>query len=339
MQLLSEHSFVGFHKPETNLFRLPNEWTDITAQVTSLAEMKLVEYVLKHTWGYSEFDMVKKITTDEFMYGRKKKSGERVDNGTGLSKPSVIAGLKSAVTHGLLEEETDDSDKARIKKYYKLKMRNPIEEDEPENEEVQSDVKNLYIGVKKFDIEGKESLHRSEKDTLRKIYIRNSKSKLQRKISKAKQGYHSFQAVGDLLKQKTEEQGREVQHIPESMEASIDDISTEFHDASNRRSNRTHVLHIYQVSGKTEERFTSYLYEARSITKQQGSVKKKMPYFFRVLEDITGIQQRAENTFSDVPKTPQHALQRTFSLKTGKSPYPFSNRNQISQTGETPKGG
>ena len=166
MQTLSEQTFEGFSKPEANFFRLPNEWTDITAQVTSLAEMKLVEYVLKHTWGYSEFDMVKKITTDEFMYGRKKKSGERVDNGTGLSKPSVIAGLKSAVTHGLLEEETDDSDKARIKKYYKLKMRNPIEEDEPENEEAQSDVKNLYIGVKKFDIEGKESLHRSEKDTL-----------------------------------------------------------------------------------------------------------------------------------------------------------------------------
>src|SRR3989442_9926936 len=131
MQSLSEPIFAGFSKPEANFFRLPNEWTDITAQVTSLAEMKLVEYVLKHTWGYSEFDLVKKITTDEFMYGRKKKSGERIDNGTGLSKPSVIAGLKSAVKHGLLEEETDDSDKARIKKYYKLKMKASLDEPEP----------------------------------------------------------------------------------------------------------------------------------------------------------------------------------------------------------------
>src|SRR5207247_1389819 len=116
MQTLSEQQFEGFNKPEANFFRLPNEWTDITAQVTSLAEMKLVEYVLKHTWGYSEFDMVKKITTDEFMYGRKRKSGERIDKGTGLSKPSVIAGLNNAVKHGLLEVEIDDSDKARIKK-------------------------------------------------------------------------------------------------------------------------------------------------------------------------------------------------------------------------------
>ncbi len=311
MQDLADQTFEGFSKPEANFFRLPNEWTDITAQVTSLAEMKLVEYVLKHTWGYSEFDVVKKITTDEFMSGRKKKSGERIDTGTGLSKPSVIAGLKSAVKHGLLEEEIDDSDKARIKKYYKLKMRNPIEEDEPEKEEAHADVKNLYIGVKKFDIEGKESLHRSEKDTLRKIYIRNSKIKIQGSVSKEKQGYQSFQAIGDLLKQKTKEQGREVQHLPESIQVSIDDISTEFNDASNRRSNRTHVLHIYQVAGKTEERFNSYLYEARSITKQQGSIKKKMPYFFRVLEDVIGVQQRVVNTFSDASTTPQNALQQT----------------------------
>jgi hypothetical protein len=127
-----------------------------------------------------------------------------------------------------------------------------------------------------------------------------------------------------------------VQHLPESIEASIDDISTEFNDAGNRRSNRTHVLHMYQVSGKTEERFASYLYEARSITKQQGSIKKKMPYFFRVLEDITGVQQRAGDTFPDAPTAPQNALQQKISLETGTSPYPFSNRNLMSQRGESP---
>src|SRR5437588_8793293 len=122
--------------------------------------------------------MVKKITTDEFMYGRKRKSGERIDIGTGLSKPSVIAGLKSAVAHGLLEEETDDSDKARIKKYYKLKMRTPIEEDEPEKQASHADVKNVNIGVKNFNSRGKETLQRSEKDTLeRYINVRKQNKK------------------------------------------------------------------------------------------------------------------------------------------------------------------
>jgi len=35
------------------------------------------------------------------------------------------------------------------------------------------------------------------------------------------------------------------------------------------------------------------LYEARSVTKQQGNVKKKMPYFFSVLEDILNIKKSA----------------------------------------------
>src|SRR6266852_2003726 len=154
MNTLSVPKFQGFSKPETKFFRLPNEWTDITANITSLAEMKLVEYVLKHTWGYSEFDMVKKITTDEFMYGRKKKDGTRIDTGTGLSKPSVIAGRKGAVKHGLLTEEIDERDRARIKKYYKLKMKTPLEETEPEKEASHADVKNVYTGVKNFDSRG-----------------------------------------------------------------------------------------------------------------------------------------------------------------------------------------
>src|SRR2546430_2215970 len=143
--------------------------------------------------------MVKKSTTDDVKYGRKKKNGERVDKGTGLSKPSVIAGLKSAVKHGLLEEEIDDSDKARIKKCYKLKMRNPIEEEDPEKEEVHADVKKLYIGVKNFNIRGKTSLHRSEKDTLeRYINVIKQNGKDQDEI-----GYYAKLLADKLSDQKS----------------------------------------------------------------------------------------------------------------------------------------
>jgi hypothetical protein len=77
------------------------------------------------------------------------------------------------------------------------------------------------------------------------------------------------------------------QEIPVSIKVTIDEISSEFGEKRNFRSNLTHVLHIIQKSGKKPEHFTTYLYEARSITKQQGNVKKKMPYFFKVLEDIS----------------------------------------------------
>lgn len=116
--------FDGFEVPEQNWFRLPNSWTDVTAQITSLAELKVIEYVLRHTWGYQEYGIVKRISIDEFMEGRKRADGTRMDSGTGLSNKSVIKGTRRAVEDGLLIEEVDDSDRGRIKKYYSVRMKN-----------------------------------------------------------------------------------------------------------------------------------------------------------------------------------------------------------------------
>jgi len=100
-----------------------------------------------------------------------------------------------------------------------------------------------------------------------------------------------FQAMGELLKDKFKKKMIDLKQIPESLKVSVEAISNEFGEKRNFRSNLTHIIRILQQSGKKPENFASYLYEARSITKQQGSVKKQMPYFFRVLEDIVGIQK------------------------------------------------
>lgn len=176
-------AFTGFDRPRQNWFKMPSNWTDITAAMSSIAELKVVEYVLKHTWGFQEYGLCKRITNDEFMHGRRRKDGTRLDKGTGLSKPSVIAGLQAAVAHGLLLEAIDDSDKARVKKYYSLRMMPGLddefvaESDEPPGsphpgtdrggvKDVNAGVKNLYPAVKTFYPRGKESLPRTEKETL-----------------------------------------------------------------------------------------------------------------------------------------------------------------------------
>jgi len=152
-------SFSGFSKPESNYFKMPNDWPNITAKITSLAELKVVEYVLRHTWGYEEYGISKKITTDEFMNGRKRLDETRIDKGTGLSNRSVIDGLRRAVAHGLLVEEVDDSDKARVKKRYKLKMKSF-------QEDPQSGVKKVHTGVKKLHSNCEETSQRSERNTI-----------------------------------------------------------------------------------------------------------------------------------------------------------------------------
>ena len=38
-------SFPGFDIPRQNWFKMPNNWTDITAAISSIAELKVVEYM------------------------------------------------------------------------------------------------------------------------------------------------------------------------------------------------------------------------------------------------------------------------------------------------------
>jgi hypothetical protein len=136
-------SFAGFDRPESNFFRMPNSWTDITAEIDSIAELKVVEYILRHTWGYQEYGIKKHITIDEFVNGRRRQDGSRMDKGTGLSERAVYDGLRKAVENGLIDEEIDDSDRGRVKKSYSLRMRQNGRADE-ELQTLQPGVQTLH---------------------------------------------------------------------------------------------------------------------------------------------------------------------------------------------------
>lgn len=113
-----DSKFMGFTDPKENWSKLPHELIGQLPTIETIGEMKVILYVLRHTWGYH--DTEKRITLDEFMRGRKTKEGKRIDSGTGLSEPTLRSGIEKAVEHGFLTVETDDSDKGRIKKIYSL---------------------------------------------------------------------------------------------------------------------------------------------------------------------------------------------------------------------------
>lgn len=144
--------FPGFDIPDQNWFKVPNEWTDIASGMT-LAERAVVMYVLRHTWGYREFNKSKSISTDEFEHGRKRKDGTRIDKGTGLSRMSILKGIRNAVENGYLKVEEDRTDLGRMKKKYSLRM-------------YRSDVKKVDTDVEKLDAGGLKNRPRTEKDTL-----------------------------------------------------------------------------------------------------------------------------------------------------------------------------
>lgn len=154
-------SFSGFDEPLENWSKLPNALIAALPLVTSLAELKVILYVLRHTWGYKEYQQFKPITTDEFANGRKRKDGTRIDPGIGMSEPSVRSGINSALEHGFIKVEIDSQDLARVEKSYRLNI-NAVEGERS----LPPDEKNLPPEGKKFTTGGKESFHRSEKDTL-----------------------------------------------------------------------------------------------------------------------------------------------------------------------------
>jgi hypothetical protein len=251
-------NFDGFDVPDQNWFRLPNSWTDITRQITSLAELKVVEYVLRHTWGYREFGIAKRISINEFMNGRRRGDGSRIDSGTGLSKPSVIEGVRSAVRDGYLVEQIDDSDRGRVKKYYVLRMRDdtspsaldegsepsPSAHSDTRVKKLNADVKNLYRGVKKLDRGSKESLPRSEKDTQERNLT----------VTTAGNGDENRSPVGQLPRQPLE---------PEQNDLLVGDMLEQFRDEAS--------LPFYRmVAEKVPE---SKIREIMSAIRQDDSIK------------------------------------------------------------------
>jgi hypothetical protein len=133
MAAVVEETFPGFWHPdeyEVGFTKLPHEFIEEMPKMSD-TELRIVLYILRHTWGYQEIDNEtsrrkigrgKKITTDEFMHGRKRQDGSRMDSGTGLSDRGVKNGIEQAIRHGYIICEVNDHDKARIKKYYSLKL-------------------------------------------------------------------------------------------------------------------------------------------------------------------------------------------------------------------------
>ena len=83
--------FEGFGAPRYT--QIPDELFDVLLPVLSGAELKILLYICRRTFGFKK--EADSISYSQMTGGIIKKSGERLDGGTGLSKDSVGRALKS----------------------------------------------------------------------------------------------------------------------------------------------------------------------------------------------------------------------------------------------------
>jgi hypothetical protein len=166
-----EYIFPGFPtiNDQDGFTQISNHWFDILQQIDNLAELKVVFYVMRHTWGYQDKDgkrdEFKKITTDEFVNGRQRSDETRIDSGTNLGLTATKDGIKKATQHQYLICDVNDNDRARIKKYYGLKMLEKVETLDSRNPT--ADGHNPTIQGRIVTTNETHSDHRTKKETLR----------------------------------------------------------------------------------------------------------------------------------------------------------------------------
>ena len=126
----SFEQFPGFTRPESNYYRLPNNWFDIWQQARQtlaaadrpariVAPLKITEYIIRHSWGWQNFSEPIRLTRTELRQGRQDKKQKRLDQGTGLGSQATISrGIELAIELGLLEQHCDNSDPARQTRHY-----------------------------------------------------------------------------------------------------------------------------------------------------------------------------------------------------------------------------
>ena len=152
--------FAGFGEPKENWSRLPHVLIDELSNITSEAELKVILYILRHTWGYQDAD--KRITNDEFCKGRKRKDGTRIDAGCGISRNSIRSGIEKAVEHGYIVVEEDSHDLARISRWYALASDEESRGSEVDPRRAEVDPRRAEVDPRRAEVDP-----RTEKETIR----------------------------------------------------------------------------------------------------------------------------------------------------------------------------
>jgi|SRR5579884_3427132 DNA-binding transcriptional ArsR family regulator len=290
--------FRGFVSP--NYTSVPDELFDEFLAVLSGAELKVLLYVVRRTFGFKKESDA--ISLNQLVDGITTRDGRRLDYGTGLSQSTVQVALKGLIEKNLIVATKRVSrERGNEATTYALNVLTPSAETRQ--------TPSPEIG---------EGLHRKSapQDTvtqetgLQPSKLRSANTEWggeetgRTREAAAGNSPTGFQAVGSIL-----DHHRRAS-VPEDavqiLRPYISEVAHAFGDRAPLASSTVRAVNLLRRSGVAVPVFIARLYEARSLTKDRvrvvntttidrpaaRSVKLQMAYFFTVLEQLLGVKER-----------------------------------------------
>ena len=122
----SSLNFSGYFAP--NYTPVPDQLFDEHLHLLSGAELKVLLYICRRTFGFKRGS--DNISLNQMLSGIVKKDGTRLDNGTGLSKSTLLKAIKSLVDMNLIVSEQRSSESnGNEPTNYRLNVRDSLERD------------------------------------------------------------------------------------------------------------------------------------------------------------------------------------------------------------------
>jgi len=95
----SDQKFSGFPpEPSMNFWSYPKDMDGYWHQLSG-SEQKVLDYILRHTWGFNK-------TSDEISFSQLEKGIKNFDKGTGLSRPTIIKAIKGLIIKNFIFKKT-----------------------------------------------------------------------------------------------------------------------------------------------------------------------------------------------------------------------------------------
>jgi len=254
----------GFLKPTTT--PTPDEIFDVWLSKLTGSELKVLLYIVRRTFGFGKD--VDAISLSQITKGIRKKNGEVLDLGTGLSRKSAYQAVQN------------------LEKRELIKVGRALAEDRINEINTYSLVFREGVGEKLPYGRGKSSRGVGEKLP--------SQETVEQETVKQETDISNLRSSPNLST--SSEEGIEELISPE-LELSVEVCSREFGDMEHLTSNLTHAFNLWARTRFDEAEMLTRVQQARQITKQRIGLSavqnrdKKMAYFFAVLEDVLGLRQ------------------------------------------------